>query len=79
MNASTIALLATVEGLRLQSDEVAEGHTEATCGLADEVTLLLKSFPFGGEASFLLVNGLARPVRYPDLRHPATGVTVFCY
>ena len=79
MNASTIALLATVEGLRLQSDEVAEGHTEAACGLADEVTLPLKSFLFGGEASFLLVNGLARPVRYPDLRHPATGVTVFCY
>ena len=79
MNASTIALLAAVEGLRLQSDEVSEGHTEAACGLADEVTLPLKIFLFGGEASFLLVNGFARPVRYPDLRRPTTGVTVFCY
>ena len=65
--------------LNIQSDEVAEGHTETARGLADEVTFPLKGFLFGGEAALLFVDGLACPVRYPDLGHPATGVAVFCY
>ena len=56
-----------------------KGHTKAARGLADEVTFLLKGFLFGGEAVLLFVDCLYRPVRYPDLRHPATGVAVICY
>ena len=65
--------------LDIQGDEVAEGHAEAACGLADEVTFPLKGFLLGGKATLLLVDGLTRPVRHADLGHPATGVAVFCY
>ena len=34
---------------------------------------------FMGVRILLFVDGLARPVRHADLRHPATGVAVFCY
>ena len=61
-----------------QSDEVTEGHAEAARGLADKVTFPLQGFLFGGKATLLLVDGLARPVRHADLGHPATGVAVFC-
>ena len=72
-------LEAVLHILDIQSDEVAEGHTEAARGLADEVTFPLKGFFFSGEAALLFVDCLSRPVRYPDLRHPATGIAVFCY
>ena len=62
----------------IQSDEVTEGHAEAARGLADKVTFPLQGFLFGGKATLLLVDGLARPVRHADLGHPATGVAVFC-
>ena len=65
--------------LDIQRDEVTEGHAEAARGLADEVTFPLQGFLFGGEAPLLFVDCLSCPVRYPDLRHPATGVAVFCY
>ena len=72
-------LEAVLHILDIQGDEVAEGHTEAACGLADEVTFPLQGFLLGGKATLLLVDGLARPVRHADLGHPATGVAVFCY
>ena len=72
-------LEAVLHILDIQRDEVAEGHTEAACGLTDEVTFPLKGFLFGGESPLLFVDGLARPIRHADLGHPATGVAVFCY
>lgn len=63
----------------VQFNEISEVHAETACGLADEVTFPLKGFLWGGEIALLFMDGLARPVRYPDLRHPATGVAVFCY
>ena len=59
--------------LDIQRDEVTEGHAEAARRLADKVTFPLQGFLLGGKATLLLVDGLARPVRYDDVERGERG------
>ena len=59
--------------LDIQRDEVTEGHAEAARGLADKVTFPLQGFLLGGKTTLLLVDGLARPVRYDDVERGERG------